>query len=216
MINTFKQVSLDLLHFLKNPTERPDTNQSGKEQAKKLISILIIDLLVASCLVFIISLLEDLGYISTQDHKLLEMLKEMPIWLFLLQGVIIAPILEELIFRGYLRYKNNYLLRFLIFLVAITGERNRRKTEVFVKKKWNKYYKIVLYFSALLFAYIHISNYENSSEFILFIPLLVTPQFIMGLLLAYLRTRHNVKLGILLHATHNAIFLIVGLLTMNY
>jgi len=214
MIKSFKRIAADLLYFLKHPTEKAYTDQSIKEKTKKFLTILLIDIVIVGVLMVLVSLLEELGFINSQEHKLMELLRDSPMWVFLLQVLIIAPLFEELIFRGYLRYKNNYLLRFLIFLVGITGENNRLKVEDFVKKGWHKHYKIVLYFSALLFASIHIFNFENFSEMILFIPILIAPQFVMGLLLAYLRTRHTLKLGILLHFTHNSIAIAITLLTI--
>lgn len=214
MIKSFKRIAEDLLYFLKHPTEKAYTDQSIKEKAKKFLTILLIDIVIVGVLMVLASLLEEWGFINSQEHKLMELLRDSSIWVFLLNVILIAPLFEELIFRGYLRYKNNYLLRFLIFLVGITGESNRLKVEDFVKKGWHKHYKIVLYFSALLFASIHIFNFENFSEMILFIPILIAPQFVMGLLLAYLRTRHTVKLGILLHFTHNSIAIAITLLTI--
>jgi hypothetical protein len=49
---------------------------------------------------------------------------------------------------------------------------------------------------------------------LLFSPIIVAPQFVAGLLLGYMRIRHGVISGFLLHAMHNAIIFCIPLLFM--
>ena len=118
-------------------------------------------------LVLLISGLETLGLIDADKHKILDMIKSYPVILLLILTVIVGPLIEELIFRLYLRYKDNYALRFLISIVSLTGVQNKQKAEKFFISLWEKRYKFIFYFSAVIFGVIHISNYEFSYAILL-------------------------------------------------
>ncbi|SHI73241.1 hypothetical protein SAMN04487911_10532 [Arenibacter nanhaiticus] len=91
---------------------------------------------------------------------------------------ILAPVLEEAIFRGPL----------ILF-------------------KDKKYFRHFLYLSVLLFGAVHLFNFQFSKEIFILGPLLSAPQIILGVFLAYIRIKLGLLWAILLHASYNAIFL---------
>ena len=209
-----KVVFLDFLAFLKNPIEQPDAVQTRSEKAKKLFTLLMIDIPVMGVLIGILSGIEALGLFDLEANKFNLLFLTIPVWPLIFILVILIPFFEELIFRLYLRYKYNYLLRFLVFTTSIGGKVNHEKVENWVNRVWARRYKIVYYFSAILFGFVHIANYDATSMILIFSPIIVAPQFFAGLLLGYIRIRHGLISGFLLHAMHNAIFICIPLLFM--
>jgi len=166
-------------------------------------------------LIGVLSGMEALGLFDLDTTKFNLLFLTIPVWPLILILVILIPFFEELIFRLYLRYKYNYLLRFFVFLSSILGLKNHKKFEAHVNQFWIRRYRVIFYFSAIVFGLIHITNYEISPIVLLFAPIIVAPQVVAGLLLGYLRVRHGVISGFLLHAMHNTIFLCIPLLFMG-
>jgi membrane protease YdiL (CAAX protease family) len=213
----FKQIKdsfRELFLFLKNPVDKPDSNQTLREKSLKLFLVLIIDLVIAGICVLLLSILQKQGLFSSENHKIIELLKSMPKGAVIIALIIIVPIVEELIFRLYLRYKNNYLLRFFISLFYITGKNRKELIEKRIKKLWYKKYGYIFYFSAILFGFVHIFNFDSDKNLLLLFPIITAPQIFAGLFAGYLRVRFNLIWGFFLHAIHNLVFflpfLIIG------
>ena len=214
MLNNLKETFIDLISFLKNPVDEAGPELSVNKKLKTLISLLIIEIPLMVVLILLISGLETLELVDPDNHKILDMIKSYPVVLLLVLTVVIGPLIEELIFRLYLRYKNNYALHFLISLVSLTGVRNEQKAETFLISLWKKRYKFIFYFSAVLFGLIHISNFEFSYTILLLSPILVAPQIILGLIIGYVRVRNGFVSGLLMHSLHNAFFIGIPLFFM--
>ena len=214
MIKTIKDTYLDLIQFLKNPIDQPISNKTLKEKGVTLLFILIIDIAVAGICILLISIVESLGLFSMESHMLLDLLSSVPKSVVLLVAVLIIPLLEEIIFRLYLRYNNNYLLRFFLLLFYVAGKEKKEDAEKRVKKIWYKYYVYIFYFSALLFGFVHIFNFGDATLWLF--PILTLPQICIGVFLGYLRVRYNLFMGFLLHAIHNLIFFLPFLLTSDF
>ena len=208
MINSIKETYQDFLAFLKHPSEQPDPIQTRQQKAKRLFSLLIIDMAAMIILMSIMYGVEKLGLIDSEKHALKKLMNQLPISSILLGGVIIIPFIEELIFRLYLRFKYNYVAQSILLLSSVAGAQNKSKLEIFLKNFWSKNFKSIFYLSAILFAYVHIFNFEYSTTILLLSPILIAPQFVIGLFLGYLRMKYNLVLGYFMHAIHNAIFLI--------
>ena len=214
MLNNIKETYTDLLAFLKNPKDEAGPELSIAQKFKTVISLLIIEIPLMGILVLLISGLETLGLIDSDNHKILDMIKSYPVVLLFVLTVVIGPLIEELIFRLYLRYKNNYALHFLISLVSLMGARKEQKAETFFISLWKKRYKFLFYFSAVIFGLVHISNFEFSYSILLLSPILVAPQIILGLVIGYLRVRIGFVSGLVLHSLHNAFFIGIPLFLM--
>jgi membrane protease YdiL (CAAX protease family) len=214
MLDNIKETYTDLISFLKNPIDEAGSELSIAQKFKSVISLLIIEIPLMAVLILLISGLETLGLVDPDNHKILDMIKSYPVVLLLVLTVVIGPLIEELIFRLYLRYKDNYALRFLISIVSLTGVRNEQKAETFFISLWKKRYKFIFYFSAVIFGLIHISNFEFSYTILLLSPILVAPQIILGLIIGYSRVRMGFISGLLLHSLHNAFFIGIPLFFM--
>ena len=214
MIKPIKDAYLDLFLFLKKPVDHSNSNQTLKEKVTKLFLILILDIAIAGICTLLLSALETFGLFSMENHKVVELLKTMPKSAVIFAFIIAVPLLEEIIFRLYLRYKTNYLLRFFILLFYVAGKENKEHIEKRIKKIWYKQYIYIFYFSAVLFGFVHVFNFNFDYKMLLLFPILTAPQIFTGIFVGYLRVRYNLIWGYFLHAIHNMIlilpFLFIG------
>lgn len=215
MLKTIKETYFELMDFLRNPKDEAAPGLTIAQKFKILFSLLLLEIPLMGAFSLIISGLEELKLINLEGHKMVELFKSLPIAVLLISTVIIIPFFEELIFRLYLRYKNNYLLHFIISLVSLSGVKNKKKAETMLTSLWQKKYKYLFYFSALLFGIVHITNYKLSYTILLLSPILIAPQILLGLFIGFLRVRYGFVWGYLLHALHNAVFISIGILSMS-
>ena len=151
-------------------------------------------------------------------------------------AVILAPLAEELFFRGPLSGKLAHLLAlgitiaaffiaaaskaapilsiaaiaialFSVVLVKITLG-GRGPMPWFVRS-----FPLFFWLSSAGFAVVHFANYQDGMAWIL-VPL-VAPQLILGTICAYLRVHYGLWSSVLLHALHNATALGIGFLAMQ-
>lgn len=152
--------------------------------------------------------------------------------------VVIAPVSEELLFRGWLggriaglRFALYGALALALLLASVlletparaalglagvgavfagllhwgfTRQRDTRVPGWFVRQ-----FAVIVWASSLLFGLIHLGNYARIAS-----PLgllVVLPQAVGGLLLAFVRTRIGLPAAILYHAAYNALFLALTL-----
>ena len=204
----------DLLLFLKKPKDQRDPVQSLSLKSQRLFSVLAIDIPIMILLTLLIGLVEQTEVYSLENHQLLDALSLPPLQILFL-FVLLIPFFEELIFRLYLRLPQNIPLQSLIVIASFTGQKNKEKLKTFIEQRWRTYYKIIFYLAAFIFALVHISNFEYSITLLAFTPLLVVPQFAVGLFTGYLRVKYGFIWGFYLHALHNLIAFGVTLLFMG-
>ncbi|MEM6771441.1 MAG: CPBP family intramembrane glutamic endopeptidase, partial [Bacteroidota bacterium] len=72
---------------------------------------------------------------------------------------------------------------------------------------WDRRYSFIFYGFALSFALVHLMNYQVSMSVLLFSPILLGGQFILGSLAGFLRVRYGFWWAYFLHALHNLIFI---------
>ncbi|MGB5370664.1 MAG: CPBP family intramembrane glutamic endopeptidase, partial [Flavobacteriaceae bacterium] len=97
--------------------------------------------------------------------------------LFLLfAAILLAPIMEEFIFRGP--------------LVFLKGRRG---------------FPYAFYLVTLIFGFVHLANFELNATILMLSPLLVAPQLCVGLILGFIRVRFGLLWSIGLHACYNLI-----------
>ncbi|SHF06468.1 hypothetical protein SAMN03080594_102488 [Arenibacter palladensis] len=115
----------------------------------------------------------DLG-----EHAIEKFLENYSIFTLFLMAVVIAPAIEEILFRGPLIWFKN-------------------KT----------YFRYIFYASVLLFAAVHLNNFEMSGQVLYLAPLLVAPQLILGVFLGYVRVKLGLLWSICLHSLYNGILI---------
>lgn len=150
----------DFLLFLKSPAQRPDETASPISRGSRFWMAYVTKL----CIAIVISL--PLIYLA--DKLLLRLhLKDGfagldNLFVAIILMVIIAPVLEDMLFR--------YPLRFIK----------------------PRFLKLAVYISSVLFGLLHMTNYENNQWlFYVLTPIIVSSQSLGGFVLAYLRLREG-------------------------
>lgn len=87
----------------------------------------------------------------------------------------------------------------VIFLMSISN-RTLEKIGTFV----DRMFPYIFYLSAMIFGYVHFSNFSGDMRWY-WIPILIIPQFMMGLVMGYARLRFGMYSNIALHAVNNLI-----------
>ena len=135
-------------------------------------------------------------------------------------GFLVAMIVEVYIRLSELTINNVSLLTIhgilipaiassLFYLVLKNNKSILDKIASYISKNFN----IVFWASHIIFALIHCINYDIAKVWYI-IPILVLPQFIIGLYLGFLRVNYNFKWGLAAHSLHNflalATFTLIG------
>jgi ABC-type proline/glycine betaine transport system permease subunit len=172
------------------------------------------------------------GYQQDQNNQVMSSLDSIPGWLSVLFVIVIGPFNEELSFRFFLSTKKWIFLLgsffyfsflfvtlapyfisdnvFVPYTLAVVGGLALIAIvlSIVIKKEFlantvTKYLNILVYFSALSFGLIHITNYTDLENYWWIAPLLVLPQLIVGFLLPLVRIRFGFFWSFLTHATYN-------------
>lgn len=204
-----KQTISELLDFIKNPIDEAHSNQQTSFKLKQLQALFLLELPVMGVLLLFISGLEEVGLFDSNSHKAEALLKEFSTPIILLFTVLIAPVIEEFIFRFFLIFRRCYPVHFIVFIISVFSRKEKNELIESARRFWNTTYKSVIYFSAFLFGLVHLTNFEISSSILLLSPILIAPQIILGLFLTFIRVRHGFLWSFYLHGIHNLIF--VGL-----
>lgn len=201
----------DFLTFLKSPSK---AESFTKMPARSFLVLLVF----ALALVIPISvLLEWLG-VDQFDSIMEEMLAKSK-WLVVFAVIFLAPLLEEPIFRLHLDLKiKSICLGLGMSFLMISQQWYVTAVFVFylvfllirVMRQQPLNLKFVVYVSSILFAVIHLGNFSNFeiAKHFYWIPFLVAAQFLIGLILSYIRLTHGIWNAILFHAVYNAILII--------
>jgi uncharacterized protein len=144
-------------------------------------------------------------------------------------GIIVAPIIEEFLFRFLLipKYKNlivfsifcSFLAFFtfikssytyfyifvalcLIIFFILLNKRYLRATQFFIIR----HYKYYFFLSWIVFGFYHLANYSPLNyKIILFSPIILLPHMVLGSFLGFIRMRFGLMYSILFHAVNNTI-----------
>lgn len=110
--------------------------------------------------------------------------------------VLIAPFMEELLFRWPLRYRGNYL----IATIEATFNIN-------LYHYWKRHFHLIVYSFACLFAVLHLTNYQNQgTSLYLMGTFMILPQLIGGLTLSFTRLRLGFWWAVAQHSLYNLVF----------
>jgi len=90
----------------------------------------------------------------------------------------------------------------LVSIITIGILRNSTIVD-FLEKTWNRRFIIIYYSSISVFTLLHLVKFNISSEVLRFLPLLLFPYFIYGLILSYIRLKFNTLASIILHICIN-------------
>ncbi|TLP79626.1 CPBP family intramembrane glutamic endopeptidase [Maribacter sp. ACAM166] len=168
----------ELYDFAKHPVYILDKNNNLQYRFRKLIKLLVISLCLSILLLMIASTLQHVFQLEMGKHAIDDLFKDNSAIVIFILAVIVAPFLEELLFRGPLLFFKN-----------------------------SKYFPTVFYSFTLIFGLIHLSNFELSTEVWLLSPLLVAPQIGIGFLLGFIRVKFGLVWSMTMHALYNLILI---------
>ena len=167
-----------IFNFIKYPRLKRLSNISVNKKTTIVSQSVFLCLVIGIGLGLLLAVLEALGVYNSDSHAINKMFEENSPLKIILLAVVVAPFFEELIFRGPLT--------------------------LFSKK----YFRIAFYIIAVLFGYMHIYNFPITPQVLLFSPILVLPQIVLGLVFGYIRVRFGLIYSMLLHASYNGVLII--------
>lgn len=177
MIKTFNE----LINYLKYPILKEDQHLNANYRLQKFFHVLIISILTSTLLMPIFGFIEAFGLIDMKQHAMKELTENFSKSTIFFLAVVMAPIVEELIFRA-----------------PLTLFKNKNT------------FKVFFYVFAILFGIVHLSNFTITKNVILLAPLLVAPQIILGGYLGFIRIRFGLLWSIALHASYNTFFILLS------
>lgn len=228
MVKFIYKTLLEFYCFLKNPHDNLVFLETSTK--KKIYEILIYSTISILIILLLILFLYFSNLIQFFPATKISDLTDMEN-LFL--GVIFAPILEEIRFRLFLKKNIFYVFIFIAFWLLSLDKLPTYLAYtlgviivvliIFILLYWvkvdnlltilyRKYFPYIFYFSAIIFALFHLNNFKTLAIPIWIIPLLVLPQFIMGLVFGYIRIKNGLLWSILTHSLYNSSILLLGIM----
>ncbi|MFI8380307.1 CPBP family intramembrane glutamic endopeptidase [Leeuwenhoekiella sp. NPDC079379] len=187
----------DINSFIKSPDDCV-FQVSIWEKIKYLITAVSYDFGIAFIFVILSGVLSPL----LEPYENLLNTETYTIWTSILIICILTPLLEEGIFRFSLKYKRNYLLRVLGYLL-------KKDFSNF----WKRNLRPIVYIVSAVFGFIHLSNYTNVDlTFFLLAPIIVGAQLFAGIIFSFLRLKLGFLWAVLGHFFHNFILIMLAFL----
>jgi uncharacterized protein len=178
-----QNIKFHFFHFLKFVSFNSSLAYFNISKAEKLkntiVYLLIIDFIIVNILWYLVVLAEHYSFFN----PLKENNQDYGIPLRYLSACVIAPLLEEGIFRLPLGYCRSH-----------------------------KLFPLYFYFSSILFGVIHFYNYEYDNTHILFLLFITSPQIFSGFFLGYIRIIYGFWYGVFFHGVYNFIGLTLTVL----
>lgn len=192
-----------------------------------------LSLLLGLSMVMLLGVLQRAGLMPELPHAMEDAMKSIPFALLFLLVAVVMPALEELAFRLWLVYTPQYFL-ISLWLVAIFMHSTlmqvggaylgygilgvatlitiwllafKETAQRSMHKLYIHHYGWIFYGATALFALLHLINFKPDPQILLFAPLLVLPQLLLGLVLGYLRVKLSMIWAIALHGMYNALIL---------
>jgi len=149
---------------------------------------------------------------------------------------VYAPIVEELTYRLPLKFsKWNFIISAMglnLAFLRIFGEIEylycflsstaigiilypflKQSKIVLLREFWTKNKLIIFYFFLLVFSFLHLKNYEITTEVLLFSPVIILPRILGAIIYSYIRLSSGVLVAICFHAFNNGIFKIITIIS---
>ncbi|GGW25904.1 CPBP family intramembrane glutamic endopeptidase [Arenibacter certesii] len=164
--------------FVKSPDGAQWRHISTGTKLNVMFQLLILGLVLGISTGIFLGLITEISGVDLGTHASEKWLEKSTFSVIFFVAVL-APVLEEILFRGPLTWFKD-------------------KT----------YFKYVYYTSIVLFGGVHLSNFELSNELYALSLIVVAPQIILGAILGYIRIRMGLKWAIFLHASHNGVLLV--------
>lgn len=219
-----KQIIDDFLTYVRKPLYiAEDATMSKTEKFQYLFKVLLCKLALLPILLPIIYFTKEWTGAKSEGFE--------KTWTMYLMVVVIAPIVEEAIFRGVLHYSRWSVAFFVSFFGAVTikymGINDLFHIHIgfvyltaiclfpvfyFATKPfddifeafWSKNFKYIFHLVAISFGLVHLSNYTSISNYLFALPL-VSTQLMSGYVLGFVRMKLGFGYGVVLHSAWNFI-----------
>lgn len=188
-----KDIINDFFKFLKKPND-VQIQCSFNYKIKFLLVLLFFELVFTFIIVIpVFSIIDSI--LSLKDKQINY---SMTLLNSIFAFVILVPFLEELIFRKILRFQGI-------------------QKKIISREKWDKIFPFLVYLFAIIFGFIHLSNYLNSNAiFFILSPFIILSQLAGGFVITFIRVRLNFKWAVFYHFIWNLIFIILIPMTYSY
>lgn len=168
----------EIWSYFKNPSYTPYIELKLQEKGRVFLQILVLTVGSSFILGLVMGGITSALDIDLGAHGVEEMFDTYSVLIIFLIAVILAPLIEELLFRAPLA----------LF-------------------KDSSYFKFAFYISVFLFGAVHLSNFELFTKYLWLAPILVAPQIAAGIFLGFTRVKLGLSWAMLLHACHNGLLL---------
>lgn len=226
---------VSFLRFLSKPNRLVRSEESWQDQllevCKLFLFIFAVVIFIAAPLMHFIGADELPNKLSELTDLGIDNIFLRNMLIFLL-AVILAPVAEELVFRFPLKYRRGALFLGSLFLCMLVyglllnfpldpSQASyitigfgiacmvfillNNKSDQTLSRSANRLFPYIFYTTAILFAFAHILNYNLPAEKWFLSPILVLPQFLLGLVLGFVRIKYGLWASILVHAMNNFI-----------
>ncbi len=220
--------------FVRKPVLPGRASGITSSSIKATLGLFLFDLVLMTGLISAALAATKMGF-AMPDTALGKMELTLPLVMLVVLG---APISEELLFRGWLSGRPAHLAPYAIAVVAIilgaiitrvsgwpqifvTGAVGAAAIILAIVAAWKlrgrpaaawfqRHFRWFYYLATVAFAAVHLSNYDESSPFIL---MLVIPQALAGLIFGFARVRYGLWSNIVLHMLHNTTFISLALIS---
>ena len=168
----------ELFLFVKSPVYTKDPNEQLQYRCIRIAKLLVLSIGLSLVLLTVASTLQTLFKIEIGKHAIDDLFENNSPIIILLLAVIVAPVLEELIFRAPLKWFRS-----------------------------SPYFRIIFYVFAICFGVVHLTNFEITPQVLALAPVLVAPQISIGILLGFVRVRFGLLWSITMHGLYNLILI---------
>jgi hypothetical protein len=218
----------DCFSLIRSPTLEIPRERFGLAAVRSVLWLLVIMVLVDLPLVTLLSWLSERATIATPQFT---EFTERGLLYTLLMGAVLAPLIEEVVFRSWLDGKRRHIVFWLVVLVTfgtvyqltnatppkpglailvaagllVVGAILIWRAETSVPTWFARFFPIIFYLQAVAFAASHFGNYPLDRP-VLLVPF-VLPQLVAGLIFGFARVRYGMWANLTLHASSNALFL---------
>ncbi len=164
--------------FLKKPNYKPYLELGLRDKLSVFLKLLVLTFFFSLAFGFLGFAVANALDIPIENHAIAEFINESnPLQIILLVAVL-APLIEELIFRGPLYFFRNF-----------------------------RYFPWIFYASAIIFGAVHLSNFDLNEQLLWLSPLLILPQISAGIFMGFIRVKLGLFWSILLHGAFNTLLL---------
>lgn len=230
-----------MLAFIRRPYFPAGKDRLGEASLKHLLQLLFLSL---AMMIVVGGLVGSIitGVKGELPENVNETIGQASPMMLLFYGVLLAPLIEEIVFRSWLGGRRACILGLpilvslfaiaiavvadvspmvsfaiaggLTFLVLGVAKQFSALSPAAQKAARWRLFPVAFYGSALLFALLHLSNYDGglSSPIML---LAILPQLLVGLVLGYVRMRFGLVHAIVFHGSYNLVLIGIFLMAQS-